>query len=582
MGAETKVKGPQGRTFNDPATRLEKRAFLERLRLGLKTDRSSSWDPHWNALAKMIVPRHARFLGDQASQAKSAGERMDQLIVDPTATEAARIAAAGIHSGMTDPASPWFAMTTVDPSLRDNHNVAIYLSDVADALREIFLQSNFYDTLPQTYLDMVVFGTSAFELLEDDTDTIRCYSYPIGSYYLGTSARNVIDTLVRELPMSIRQMCERFGYANLSSGSKAQYDNGNRETVITCVHVVRPNPHYKMDSMEPTERKWESVYYELGVTGPDDQTIFLQESGFYEFPIMAPRWGVIGEDTYGWSPGMDVLGDVRELQTLVRRYAEAVYKMVTPPMIGPAALVNKAIRNTPGGVTYADMAGERDGLRPLYQVNLPLNYLAEYIREKQGSIKRVFHSDLFLSMTQLDRRQITAEEIRARQRESVKMLSTVINRTMGELLRPSIERTFAVAQRTGKLPNPPAEMDNKPIKLEFVSPMAQMLKAAGLAGTQEFILGVVQLTPVVPNAMDKIDTDEFIDVSAAAAGINPKILRSDEDVQALRQQRAQEQQAQQKAAMAQQLSQTAKNANDALQPAADGSANPLSSLLTGA
>lgn len=562
-----------------PASNSERRLVFERLRTQLRSERMSSWDPHWRQIADYMLPRHQRFLGDPVAQAQAAGRRVDQFIVDPTATQALRTLSAGMMSGLTSPARPWFSMTTTDPALRDSQPVKLWLDDVVGIMREMFLASNLYDTLPQAYLDLGAFGVTAFEVLEDEIDTIRCYSYPIGSYYLASSGRNIIDTLVRELPLTVRQMVERFGEANLSSNVRAMVANNTLEQQINVVHVVRPNPRYEMGAMLPTKRKWESVYYEMNLSGQDDKNAFLSDNGYYEFPVMAPRWGTIGEDVYGWCPGMDGLGDVRELQTLKKRYAEAVYKMVTPPMVGPASLANKAIRNVPGGVTFADMNSEKDGLRPMYQVNLPIQYLEQYIEKVQGSVNRIFYADLFRTFSMMNR-EMTAEEVRARKTEEVQALGPVVDRLMGELLNPLVERAFAILARAKKLPPAPPELQAANLKIEYMSTMAQIARAAGLASTQQFVMGVLQLAQIKPEAMDKLSVDHLIDDTATGLGVSPKILTSDDDVAKIREARAKAQQAQQAAALAESVSTSAKNMGQAM--AADPSANnPLARMLPG-
>ena len=52
---------------------------------------------------------------------------------------------------------------------------------------------------------------------------------------------------------------------------------------------------------------------------------------------MVPRWDVTGDDSYGtWSPGLIALGDVKQLQLMQRRKAQAIEKAINPPLVGPA------------------------------------------------------------------------------------------------------------------------------------------------------------------------------------------------------------------------------------------------------
>ena len=60
-----------------------------------------------------------------------------------------------------------------------------------------------------------------------------------------------------------------------------------------------------------------------------------------------------------------------------------------------------------------------------------------------------------------------------------------------------------------------------------------------------------------PSALDKLNTDEAIDEVAEMHGVPPKLIRSDEEVAALREQREQQMQQQQMMQMMQQGAQIA-------------------------
>ena len=51
---------------------------------------------------------------------------------------------------------------------------------------------------------------------------------------------------------------------------------------------------------------------------------FLRESGYEEFPGVAPRWEVNDGRVYGDSPAMDALGDNKQLQIQERRKGQGI------------------------------------------------------------------------------------------------------------------------------------------------------------------------------------------------------------------------------------------------------------------
>ena len=170
-----------------------KRQQLEKMRMTLRSERES-FMPHWRDLSDYVMPRRARYTIAERNK----GDRRNKKIIDSTATLAMRNLMAGMMSGLTSPARPWFSLTTPDPSLGEFGPVKTWLDDVTKRMRTIFLKSNLYNALPLLYCDQGLFGTSAMAVLEDDQDVIRCYSFPIGSYCLAQSHRHTVDTFVRE------------------------------------------------------------------------------------------------------------------------------------------------------------------------------------------------------------------------------------------------------------------------------------------------------------------------------------------------------------------------------------------------
>jgi len=526
-----------------------KRKSLDR-RLGELTTERSSFIRHWQDLSDYILPRQARFTVTDRNR----GDRKNTKIIDNTATLAVRTLSSGMMSGITSPARPWFSLRTPDPALNEYTPVKMWLDLVKSRMQEVFLRSNLYTTLPITYGDLGVFGTNAFAVLEDDEDVIRCYPFPIGSYALGTSYRGNTDSIYREYQMTVRQLVGQFGLANCSQAVRNAWDRGNGETWIDVVHAVEPNPEYNERKAESRYKRFRSVYYERGAEGDN----MLREAGFDDFPVMASRWSLTGEDIYGHSPGMDALGDIKALQLEQKRKAQAIDKMVNPPMVAPSSLRNQRASLLPGDVTYVDVQSGQAGFSPAYEINPRINELMLDIQENQGRIRRAFFEDLFLMIAIDQRSNITAREIQERHEEKLLMLGPVLERLNDELLDPLIDRTFNIMMRMNLLPPAPKELQGMDLSVEYTSVMAQAMKLTGITGIERFVAFAGQVAQAKPEVLDKIDFDQTLDEYAAMVGTPPSMVRDDDAVAAMRKQRAEQEQAMQQAAIAQQGAQTAK------------------------
>jgi len=289
---------------------------------------------------------------------------------------------------------------------------------------------------------------------------------------------------------------------------------------------------------------------------------FLREAGYDLFPIVAPRWEVTGEDVYGTDcPGMTALGDVKQLQTEQKRKAQAIEKMVNPPMTGPTSLKNARASILPGDITFTDEREGQKGFRPSHEVDPRIRELMEDIQDVRNTIRRAFFEDLFLMLAQSDRREITAREIDERHEEKLLALGPVLEQLNQDALDPIIDLSFAFHYKQGRLPPVPKELDGQNLKIEYISTMAQAQKLVGIGGLERFANFAATMIKLSgdPSMADKVNFDQMLDEHASATGVPPTIIRSDEEVAAMRAARAKQQQAAQMMQMAEQGSKTVKN-----------------------
>lgn len=517
----------------------------------LKSERES-WYRHWQDLSDYYLPRRARFLTTDRNK----GSKRNSKILDSTPTLAARSLAGGLMSGITSPARPWFRLTTPDPAMMDDWGVRSWLFMVEERMRDLFQRSNLYDALPNLYLDIGVFGTGVMLVEEDPKDIIRCYSLPIGSYFLGNSARLAIDSLYREFEMTAGQLVERFGEDAVSEQVKTAYRNKQKDSWFKVIHAIEPNPDGVPGALGPRGYLWRSVYLEAST----NEDKFLLISGYYEFPVIAARWTTIGEDVYGTGPGMEALPDVLALNVMQKRKAQAVEKMVNPPMNVDPGAVSKDISLLPGAINFVPMGQGNPGMAPSHPINLPIQHLSEEIINHQERIRRAFYEDVLLMMAYSSSRNMTAREVEERHEEKLLLLGPVLERLNDEGLSPLIERAFAVMHRQGLIPPPPEQMQGMQLSVEFISMLAQAQKAVHVAPIERFLNTAAFLGQMDPQSNDKVNGDEALDEIHRLLGVNPAVIRSDEEVAQIRQQRAQREQAANAIAAAQGVAKAAKDA----------------------
>ena len=520
--------------------------------------------PMWTDIRNFIAPRTARFRGEQVNS----GQRQDLNMINTSPRSAVRTLAAGLQSGVTSPIRPWFKLGFADLELSEFGPVKTWLYIVQQRMLEVFARSNLYDRLKSNYAILGSYGTSALVLDEDPTSIIRAYDLPMGSFLLGTSPENRCNVLYRDVSYNAVQMVDKFapivGMKNLPQGVQNAYDKGNYSYMYPICHIIEPNRDYKPSSQLSENKRYASVYFDPAQT---DKKAILSYKGYDDQPFMAPRWDVVGEDTWGFGCGEAALGDGKQTQLMEKRKLQGIDKNVHPTMVADASLRNQRTTSLPGETTYVSgLITGNQGYRPAYQVNPYINELREEIAAVTGRIDDAFYKNLFLMVTEMaDQPNITATQINALREEKLLGLSPVLERLNEELLNPLITRTFYIMQRNGMIPPPPKEIQGMPIKVEYISVLAQAQKAMGIGNIERFtgFVAKLALDSQDPSVWDKVDKDQMIDEYGEGVAVPPTIIRPDDVVAGIRAKRDQKQSMMEQSALASQGADAAKKLSDA-------------------
>lgn len=542
---------------------LDQRTDLLRRWSDMKLERAT-WMPHWSELSSFLLPRSGRFF----IQDRNRGNRRHNQIYDSTATRAVRVLGAGMMSGMTSPARPWFRLATPDPALNKHYAVKLWLADVTRLMLAVFAKSNTYRALQQTYEELGVFGTSAKVVLDDFDNVVHHYSLTAGEYAIATDYRGNVNTLGREFERPVAEVVREFGYRNCSTTVRNLYDNGTLGAWVPLIHIIEPRSDRDPSSKLANQKAWRSVYFERGA----DERTWLRDGGFDEFPALCSRWAVSGGDIYGNSPGMEALGDVKQLQQQQLRKAQAIDYMVKPPLSAPMSMKNGEIDMLPGGINFGD--GEK--ITSLWDVRLDLNHMLMDIQDVRERIKGAFYTDLFLMLSEQNETRMTATEVAERHEEKMLMLGPTVERLHNEELNPLIESTFARLVRANLIPRPPQELHGMQLQVDFTSILAQAQRAIGANSIDRFVGNLGQIATFAPGVLDKFDADAWADEYSDQLGIAPELLVSSEQVALIRSNRAQAQQQAQASAIANQQADTAQKLGNT--PLDNGSA--LASLVS--
>ena len=376
-----------------------KQSYEKRIEL-LKSERSSFMSL-WRELSDYHLAHRGRFLVSDRNK----GHKRNTKQINNASRRAIRTLASGMMAGITSPARPWFKLALGNQlGLMEEPGVKDWLLNVERILREIFNQSNTYNTLHAVYQELGVFGTGSIGVYKDYKNVIRCKQYTVGSYFLALNGVDEVDSWAREYQQTAGQLVKEFGYKNCSLSVQKQWDTGNTEAWVDVCHLIEPNDDRDRQNPLARNKMFRSVYFEKGASKLDNK--FLRESGFDGFPIMAPRWEVTGEDIYGVAcPGTDAIGDTKALQLSETQLYEGIEKRNDPHMVAPTSMRNVLVKGLPAGeVSFYDGVGG-EGLKPAYQFDPKIGDHQQDILRVEDRIDKAFYVDLFLMLANSDRRQ---------------------------------------------------------------------------------------------------------------------------------------------------------------------------------
>ena len=322
-------------------------AQLDRRFKTLQTQRSN-WEKHWQELADYMLPRKA-----DITKKRTQGDKRTELIYDGTAVHAVELLSSSLHGMLTSPSTPWFSMRYRDPSLQNDDRANEWLELCMDQMYQAFNRSNFQQEIHELYYDLVVFGTAAF-YVEGDREGLRFSSRHIAEVTVAEDANGTVDTVYRKFKITARAASQRFGEDSLPTQMVKDLKNDPHKE-HDLIHVVYPRGETK--GKVAKNKPIASVYYHL------DSKALISEGGFDDFPFMVPRFNKDSVSTYGRSPAMNALPDVKMVNKMSETTIRAAQKQIDPPLMVPDDGFVLPVRTTPGALNFF-RTGTRDRLEP--------------------------------------------------------------------------------------------------------------------------------------------------------------------------------------------------------------------------
>lgn len=516
-------------------------------RLEHLTAERKTLDATWETIENFVTPYRGQFFRDQTSEHEQNWRQ--RQIFDSTAVIACQTLAASIHGSITSPAYRWFDLQFRVDNLNQSQESKEWLDDTADRIYNALQESNFNLEISECYTDLVSYGTSVVleeftgdELTGEDIN-LTFSAVPIKECYFEDDHTGGIYNFYRRLMWTPTQIVSKFGEENVPEKINALVAAGKTDRIEVIYCIWKRKDIDEVEGIVSPELRPYGYKYIL----KEGAISIGDEGGYYEMPAYAPKWRKTSESKWGNSPAMTALSDILTLNQLVELILRSAEKVIDPPLkVTERGLVSD-VDLQPGGLTVVrDTANE---LIPLVtNARFDVSQLTK--QDLINSIQQAFYMD---QLQLKDSPAMTATETMARMELMQRTLGPTLGRLQSDLLDPLISRTLNILSRSGQLKEMPDELKQAggDIDVAYVGSMSRSQKMDNIANVERYLGilgGIAQFKPEVLDLFnqDKAARDLGVDLNIPAAYLN-----SDDEVVALRQARAKQQQQMMQAEQAQ-------------------------------
>lgn len=496
---------------------------VKELLSALRSERSN-WESNWQETTEYVVPNKNNF-----TRTSTQGEKKGLDLFDSTAIHSNQLLAGALHGMLTNPSSFWFALSTGNSKIDQTDAVRIWLDNAMRKIHLVLNNANFQTEIHEIYLDLGSVGTALLYIEPDKVTKVRFAAQFLNHCYIMEDNKGMVDTVFRCFQWTLKQAVQEWGDKLPPKMLAEATDNPNKKQQF--IHAVFPRKIYGRNR-GPKEMPFASCYY----VEQENEITMLSEKGYKTFPYAVPRWSKSSGETYGRSPAMNALPDIKMVNAMMRTTLEGAEKVVNPPLMAPDDGFVRKVRLTPAGVNYY-RAGSTDRIEPLL-TNARIDFGYQAVNDVRQRIQQAF----FVDQLQLNQGpQMTATEVNQRTEEKLRLMGPLLGRQHSELLKPMIERIFDILQDAGEFGEPPDVLVNQNVSVNYTSAIAKVQMASEIVNIQRAVAAMGPIAQFAPDCLDIIDTDKTARFILDKSSVPQELIRSKKGIDGIRQGRAQAQ-----------------------------------------
>jgi hypothetical protein len=495
-----------------------------------------TWESHWQEIKDRMYAQTQDF----QSSWTTPGEKRNQLVFDSTAAVALNRFAAILDSLLTPRNQMWHRLSPSIEDLNKDRSARLWFEEVNKILFKYRYapEANFASQNQLNFKSLGAFGSSTLYIDALSTGPgLRYKNCHLGETYFIENHQGVVNTILRHFRMEARQALGKWKDKCPDNIKKAMEKDPARE--FEFLHYVCPRMDIDPSRLDYKKMPWMSAY--VSIEGKE----LIEEGGYNTLPYIASRYEQSPNEVYGRSPAMEVLPAIKTLNEQKKALLKQAHRSVDPVLLVHDDGIIDTFSLKPGHINAGGVS--KDGKALVHTLPVGnVNVGKDMMDDERAVINDTFLITIFQILAETP--QMTATEVLERTREKGILLAPTLGRQQSERLGPQIERELDVLSQQGLLPPmPPIVAEaGAGFKVEYDSPLSRAQRAeeaAGLMRTVESVLGVANITGN-PAPLDHFNWDTIVPDLSDINAVPVKWRNSMQDIEALRQGRAQQQEQQ--------------------------------------
>lgn len=507
------------------------------------------WEPRWKEVASLTMPFAQRFvpygagIGTHNSRYNN-GPRSTETapkIFDATPVWAVDRLTSGIISLTIPQAQKWHELALDDPLAPESSDEeSEWFERTRDHLFAIRYdaKSSFGTAMLRGVRSMVGLGTGIIMIDEriegGSSNPISYRPLPLSETALGLNGYGDNDTLSRRFSLSAHAVATRWPDKVSDRVKNAANNDARRQDAVEILHCIKPRDAGQQNRLGVLGAAFESFTIEV------ETKQILNESGYFEFPAAVLYWHREEGSPYGESPAMSALSDIKMLNAAQKARLRSAGQYVDPPLAIPSKGVGNRLNLNPRAVNPGMVNDQGQVLvKPIITSPNP-GFADQIVENARQSVRESLFINLFQVL--VDSPDMTATEASIRANEKGELLAPV-----GSLIQTAlatiVERELGILQRAAAFePGSPLELpqslENREFGVKFTSPLDRLRRQSEVLGIQRTIEMASQLAQIDPEVLDNVDTDEALRISQDIFGAPQSVLRTTDERDEKRAQKA--------------------------------------------